>query len=713
MKSMTAQMSTDPDLPPAGLFAAVNGGRWLVAALLLAVTAIGAVAAHRHITLERELTEAALARRTSLAALAAATLTEKFERLVDIGVSLATRVRFQELVAAERWFDAAQILRRVPADFAFLDRVFIADIGGTVMADFPELPGARGTNFAHREWFREVSREWKPHVSQLYRRTAAPRRNVIAVSVPIRSADRKVAGILVLQVKIEAFFDWARRIDVGSEDRILVVDAAHRAAFDSTSPAIGLSALPGPLPAREARIPAAAGAEILRDDAQDDPLVRSFAPATHGWGVVILQPARAAFGTRDELLRQQLVDGALIAVFAVVAILFGTRILAQRRRERAERAHRDALERRVAERTATLDALNRELEDLYDRAPCGYHSVNGDGLIVRMNGTWLSWLGYAREEVVGKMRHPDLMTAASAERFRSEAFPLFRRQGWLADWEFEYRRKDGTTFTGSVNGTSILDAAGRFLMSRTTVTDVSARKRVEAALRAANQELEAFSYSVSHDLRAPLRAIDGFSRIVQEDYADRLDAEGRRLLGVIRGNSRKMAQLIDDLLAYSRLGRRPLASAEVDMNRLCEEVLGELRESGARSSGVVLEALPAARGDATLLKQVLANLLANAVKFSGKRERPQIVVSGVENEFECVYCVQDNGAGFDMRYGDKLFKVFQRLHREDEFDGTGVGLAIVQRVVARHGGRVWAEGRPDEGAAFHFALPRGGASGAI
>jgi light-regulated signal transduction histidine kinase (bacteriophytochrome) len=218
---------------------------------------------------------------------------------------------------------------------------------------------------------------------------------------------------------------------------------------------------------------------------------------------------------------------------------------------------------------------------------------------------------------------------------------------------------------------------------------------------------------VSHDLRAPLRAIDGFSRIVQEDYADRLDMEGRRLLDVIRDNSQKMAQLIDDLLAYSRLGRRPLASAEVDMHRLCEEVLRELRESGARSGGVVLEALPAARGDATLLKQALANLLANAVKFSGKRERPLIRVSGVENGVECVYCVKDNGAGFDMRYGEKLFKVFQRLHRDDEFEGTGVGLAIVQRVVSRHGGRVWAEGKVGEGAAFHFSLPRGGASGGV
>jgi light-regulated signal transduction histidine kinase (bacteriophytochrome) len=235
--------------------------------------------------------------------------------------------------------------------------------------------------------------------------------------------------------------------------------------------------------------------------------------------------------------------------------------------------------------------------------------------------------------------------------------------------------------------------------------EIRVRERT-SALEAANKELESFSYSVSHDLRSPLRAIDGFSRIVLEDYAAALDAEGRRLLGVIRDNARKMGQLIDDLLEYSRLGRKPLASAEIDMKRLVEEVLGELPASGGSPPRLEVGVLPPARGDATLLKQVWANLLANAVKFSAGREPPVIEVSGRENGAQCVYCVKDNGAGFDMRYHEKLFNVFQRLHREDEFEGTGVGLAIVQRVVSRHGGRVWAEGIVDAGAAFYFSLPK-------
>jgi light-regulated signal transduction histidine kinase (bacteriophytochrome) len=174
-----------------------------------------------------------------------------------------------------------------------------------------------------------------------------------------------------------------------------------------------------------------------------------------------------------------------------------------------------------------------------------------------------------------------------------------------------------------------------------------------------------------------------------------------------------MGQLIDDLLTFSRLGRQSLSVAEIDMKRMVEDVLKEVHVAGEGRSPLVLEALPPARGDATLLRQAWSNLLDNAIKFSGKRERPVIEVSGHENGAECVYCVKDNGAGFDMQYYHKLFGVFQRLHRTEEFAGTGVGLAIVQRVVLRHGGRVWAEGKVGEGAAFYFSLPRRGPDGQV
>lgn len=234
--------------------------------------------------------------------------------------------------------------------------------------------------------------------------------------------------------------------------------------------------------------------------------------------------------------------------------------------------------------------------------------------------------------------------------------------------------------------------------------------RRTAQLQAANEELEAFAYSVSHDLRAPLRAIDGYTQFLQEDYHDLLDSEGQRIAGVVRNEAQRMGQLIDDLLAFSRLGRSEMTLARVDMEGLVESVLDSICSSEQREQVTFnLGPLPAAWGDETLLYQVWQNLLDNALKFSSKREAPLIEVRGsterVDGKEVVQYSVRDNGAGFNMRYADKLFGVFQRLHSEREFGGTGVGLAIVRRAVQRHGGRVWAESVTGEGTTFYFRLP--------
>jgi light-regulated signal transduction histidine kinase (bacteriophytochrome) len=228
-----------------------------------------------------------------------------------------------------------------------------------------------------------------------------------------------------------------------------------------------------------------------------------------------------------------------------------------------------------------------------------------------------------------------------------------------------------------------------------------------AQLQAANKELEAFSYSVSHDLRAPLRAIDGYTRILVEDYEAVLDAEGKRVCGVISAEARRMGQLIDDLLALSRLGRKEIYASKVDMKALAQSVFDDLirKEDRGRLDFQVAK-LPNVQADPSLIRQVWVNLLSNAIKFTSKKEHASIRVGSKQSTDEHVYYVRDTGAGFDMEYVDKLFGVFQRLHGESEFEGTGVGLAIVQRIVRRHGGRVWAEGEPGKGATFYFALPK-------
>lgn len=233
-------------------------------------------------------------------------------------------------------------------------------------------------------------------------------------------------------------------------------------------------------------------------------------------------------------------------------------------------------------------------------------------------------------------------------------------------------------------------------------------------LEAANKELEGFSYSVSHDLRSPLRAVVGFSKLLLEDHAAQLDEEARRKLGVIQGEAQRMGVLIDDLLTFSRLGRKAMQVAEIDMTELARTTFVGLNgQDGGPKAEFHLGSLPRGKGDRVLLGQVWANLLANALKFSSKRDKPLVEVSAISDEKEYIYFVRDNGAGFDPRYQSKLFGVFQRLHNSSEFPGSGVGLALVQRIVVRHGGRVWADGKLNEGATFYFTLPKEQADGTV
>lgn len=225
-------------------------------------------------------------------------------------------------------------------------------------------------------------------------------------------------------------------------------------------------------------------------------------------------------------------------------------------------------------------------------------------------------------------------------------------------------------------------------------------------LEFANKELEAFSYSISHDLRAPLRHIDGFSEILMQNHGAQLPEAGQRLLQNVRNGAQRLGQLIDDLLRFSRLSRQPLMMSKVSLARLVQHVLGELEsERVGRQVDIRVGDLPDCLGDYALLKQVFTNLLTNALKFTRKREQALIEISAEASGKEIVCFVRDNGAGFDMQFATKLFGVFQRMHKESEFEGTGVGLSIVQRIIHRHGGRIWAEAELGKGACFHFTLP--------
>jgi len=710
-------------------------GRWsygIVLALAFATAISIAVQSYRAI--DRELTDVALSRRAAVAQLAAATLSEKFARLVDLATSFTTRPRVRDLVAEGKWVEASKFLQAVPHDFPFIERLFLADQDGTLKVDVPELPGVRGLNFSGREWYQGVSRDWRPYVSPVYRRTAAPQLNVFAVAVPIMSASGKVVGILLLQIRAESLLEWVKAIDFEPQGFVYLIDSKGQIAFHSRKPGQGEIVDLSAAPIVQSLQRGEHGVQIAFDRLEGEDQISAYAPVPgYGWGVITQQPTRASVGleARDDLLRLLLTAYGLVLLLCVSGIYLASRIGLERRRadeDRRIKVDLEAANRLLRESEARLQTVVEHLAE-------GVAVSNLDGQLLHFNRAAIEMHGFAsRDEYLRRL--PEFvdtfeLSALDGTILPVDRWPLARilRGETLHDLEVDIRRvRNGWRRVFSYGGTLVRDSVGQPLLAVITIRDITERKRAQqeiqdlnaslerrvaertAQLEASNKELESFSYSVSHDLRSPLRAIDGFSRILQEDHNDKLDDEGRRLLGVIRDNSRNMGQLIDDLLEFSRLGRKPLSVAAIDMKHMVEEVLKEFQTASGRQPELVIGDLPLAHGDTALVKQVWVNLLANAVKFSAKREQPVIEVSGYDNGAESVYRVKDNGAGFDMRYYDKLFGVFQRLHGPEKFPGTGVGLATVQRVVTRHGGRVWAEGKVNEGATFYFALPKGGSA---
>ena len=347
--------------------------------------------------------------------------------------------------------------------------------------------------------------------------------------------------------------------------------------------------------------------------------------------------------------------------------------------------------------------------------------AKADGFIYWYNHRWFEYTGTEPEQMEGwgwqSVHHPDSLPKVMEAWKRSIA------KGERFEMEFPLKAADGRYGWFLTIGLPLKDETGRIVRWLGTNTDLSQKREAEEEIRKlnsnlelrvaertselenANKELEAFSYSVSHDLRAPLRAIDGFAQAVIEDYGDKLPNEGLRYLKTIRGGSQRMGVLIDDLLAFSQLNRIPLIELEIRTKEHVENILEAFKkEINSRGVEVRIGNLPDCMGAPSLLEQVWVNLISNALKYSRQREKPVIEIGCNSEKSEHVFFVRDNGVGFDMRYSNKLFGVFQRLHRQEEFDGTGVGLAIVQRILHRHGDRIWVEAAPDRGATFYFTL---------
>ena len=346
-----------------------------------------------------------------------------------------------------------------------------------------------------------------------------------------------------------------------------------------------------------------------------------------------------------------------------------------------------------------------------------------DGIIMYANSQFEKLFGYGQGEMLNKnVSIVNAPSIKSPDDTANEIIATLSEQGF---WKGEVNniRKDGTTFWSYASVTIFEHSKfGTVLVS--VHSDITERKRAEEEIRqlnadledrvvqrtqqleAANKELEAFSYSVSHDLRAPLRSVHGFTKILLEDYEKDLDDEGKRICGIISSSATQMGELIDDLLSFSRIGRSSLNPSLIDMKLLAASIIeGMTLPADKEKIKLNISKLDKAYGDVTLIGQVWTNLISNAIKYSSKKENPVICIDSGISDGMITYSIKDNGVGFDMQYSHKLFGVFQRLHSESEFEGNGVGLAIVQRIVLRHGGKVWAEGEIGKGSTFYFSLP--------
>lgn len=857
--------------------------RWLYAlVLLVALVPLVLVIIHGYVTLQDQLTYRAGTNLHSVSELSARLLEERFQRIRDLTVSLATRVRFRQLVGEGKWSEAIPIMDEVSESFPFVDRILLTDRAGVLRADIPEAPEVHGVDFSHRDWYQGAIRDGT-YVSEVYRRKATPSSNVLACACLIRNERKETAGILVIQVTLRTLLAWCQEVDVGRSGFIYVVDHhAHLAAHPRVDPEqeiIDLASL------RHAR-------KALQDGSsagiEEDPvlggeyLTCSTTLKPTGWRIVATQPTAEAFAERESESGRLLVKYGLLSVLTGFLAWLLLRALAARDRALARMRERvedrlDVLEAegvssdpgalRIARAMAwaaaglcaatgtvvlvgwVLDApllkglspgwvtmkantalglllaggaLSSVLARTRDGgsgmatalgrlAPAGVlaigvlsfleHAAGLDlridqalfreapgavgtsapgrmapatalcfsmagaalllggtrgpaaavalpalgGAVLLLGGITVVGYLYGVDALLGPARftvmalhtgiafvvlglgvlcaHPDLapvrlllsdsLGGLQARRLLVPLVGVPMLLGWL---RLEGQRAGyyDTEFGVALFLVSSVILLVAFLLwtgAGLARVDEERRRANEARLRGlealevANKELEAFSYSVSHDLRAPLRTISGFSQAIEEDCGAALGEVGRDHLRRVRTEAGRMGLLIDDLLRLSRLMRAEMRREEVDLAVLAREVVEDLRRgSPGRDVEVLIPPTLPARGDAALLRIVLQNLVDNAWKFTSRREKARIEVGGEQRGGESVYYVRDNGDGFDPAYTHKLFGAFQRLHSTSEFPGVGIGLVTVQRIVQRHGGRVWAEGAPGKGATFSFVL---------
>jgi PAS domain S-box-containing protein len=782
---------------------------------------------------EREIEQSELRRDLVHARTVAALVEGEFNSSKMLLVSIADRYLVREGWQARNYKE----LNRHLQDVLELEPAFlfasVYELDGTMRAIVPP-DSVVGQNFAYRDWYRGVSAQWQPYVSEVYRTAVAPNPLVVAVAVPIHNEQGKPIGILMAAYTLEQLRRKFEALAAGASGIPCVVDQNGIVVTASEMFSVGERITGSMQPLASRALTGQEGSE--RVGSGETEALAGYAPLPNlRWSAIYSRPASDALAPILRLRRNGLTTAFyLLLVYLTTVGVAAVLVRHQTHLLLHNRALNEALEDRIRELKTSRENLRRaatEIEDLYNRAPCGYHSLDAQGTFVRINDTELDWIGRTREEVMGKMRFSDLLAPQSVKVFQ-ENFPKFKERGSVANLEFQMVRKDGSTFPVMLSATAIRNEAGEFVTSRTTVFDITERKRAqeerdrffsvsldlfcvagfdgyfkslnpaweatlgygteellsrpylefihpedrestaeaarqqveegkiilefenryrskdgsyrwlswrslpvpdaklihatardvterkqaEEALRRAKEEAERtsrfkdqFLSTMSHELRTPLNAVLGFSELLEDERYGPLNERQRRYLNHIQNGGRHLLTLINDILDLSKIeaGRVEMFIGDVPLRQIFHEVLAGLRPLADKKSHVLSapdDTSLVVRADPTRLRQVLTNLLANAVKFTPAGGRIELSARA-ENGAARIE-VRDNGPGIPVEEQRRIFEAFHRLRNSGQSaEGTGLGLAITQRLVELQGGQLSVESQPGQGSCFYFTVP--------
>ncbi len=677
---------------------------------LMIILPVISVVIFSSITMYRDTTADIYTKRYARAQLIQSLIHERLSAIVLLAESLASRPKVVEYVKEGKWDQAIKYAEYIPRQYGYIDSMRLVDIYGTVHTGAGSFKETLGENLSDMDWYKGVSQNWEPYVSDIYLRISEPRINVVAVAVPIiglplpgvydeegSNEGNEILGILILHIKPEVFAGWLKEIQPEGNVQNYLVDKkgsliAHT-SINTTEKTYDFSSM---LPV-ERLLDNQSGIDIFQNTETGQKSLSAYIKCgLHGWGLVIEEPEKSAFAIRSNNIYTYLPVHILFILLSFAITVLILRNMGQIRQN--------------WENSQKLALIIENSEDaIYSR------DLN-DNIITWNKGAEKIY-GYRTEEVVGKsfLKMVPENTTASYTKIGNN----IKKGESVRNMVSQRIRKDGRRIFISFTSSPVKDIAGNITGIASIARDITKQINSDRIIREKsrqleqlNAELEAFSYSVSHDLRGPLRGIDGFSTALAEDYSEKLDGQAKDYICRIKKASSRMGELIDDLLMLSRVTKNEIKLKNVNLSIIAKKISYNLSKNDKtrnyelkNTAEFIIEPDIHVIADEILMETMLYNLLENAFKFSSTRQKPLIEFGKIKKNNDEIIFVKDNGVGFDMRYVDKIFNPFQRLHSEKEFPGTGIGLATVKRIIGRHKGRIWIESDPAKGTSAYFIIP--------